>query len=593
MATTIHERFTAQAHLTPGAVAVSAPGTTWTYRRLDERTDRLAHRLTQAGARPGEPVAILADRTPHVIAAILATLKTGAFALPLHSANPPALTQQIMDRCGSPPLLTDPAMTARGLPRTRQTLDVTAALPPAPHPHSAADRDGDGEDLAYVIHTSGSTGEPKGVAVPHRAILHLADDPCWSTGAHQRILALAPYAFGVSAYELWVPLLRGGQIVLPPPGDLGVRTVRQLITAHAITALHVTAGLFRLFAEEAPDSFATVREVLTGGDVISPEAVRRVLAACPATTVRAMYGATEVSSFAAHAPLTADRPPTGPIPVGRPLDTVGARLLDTGLNPVADGTTGELYLAGPRLAHGYHQRPDLTAQRFITHPDGTRLYRTGDLMRHGPGGLEFAGRADDQIKIRGYRVEPAQTEHVLSRQPGIAHAAVIAREAPDGDKHLIAYLVPRHAAIDLPALKAATAAALPDYQRPAAYVELPALPLTANGKLDHAALPDPDPGTRAEARGTQADRPRTAHQDALCALFSRVLGIPGIGLDDSFFTLGGQSLQAMRLASRIEAELGHTVSVADILNHPTVAELDAHLQQTTTATADDPAPAPH
>ncbi|MEU0744665.1 non-ribosomal peptide synthetase [Streptomyces sp. NPDC006134] len=576
VSTSIHERFAAQARRAPDAVAVSSSGGELTYRRLDERANRLAHRLLRAGVRPEEPVAVLMERSADVVVAILAALKAGGCYLPLHSAHPPQLMQQIMDRAGSPVLLTDRANQERGLPRTRLTVlpatDRETAEAPATDPGVATDPDA----LAYVIHTSGSTGEPKGVAVTHRGVLGLAGDSCWDGQAHRRVLALAPYAFGVSTYELWVPLLRGGRLVLPPPGDLDVRTVRRLLRRHGITAVHVTAGLFRLFAEEAPDSFATVREVLTGGDVVSPTAVRRVLDACPQLVVRAMYGSTEVSSFAAYATLTAPYEPTGAVPVGRPMDTVDARLLDEDLRPVADGEVGELYIAGDRLARGYYGRPDLTAERFVEDPQapGSRMYRTGDLMRRGPRGLEFAGRVGDLVKIRGFRVEPAEVEHVLAAQPGVAHAAVVAQEQDGGERRLVAYVVPKAAGLDTAALRAAVAGALPDYMVPAVFVELAALPLTANGKLDRAALPAP-----AERRGTGGAPARDARQDALCALFSRVLGIPAVGPDDSFFALGGESLQAVRLASRIEAELGYEISVGDVLNHPTAAELDRRLSE--------------
>ncbi|MGW4273047.1 non-ribosomal peptide synthetase [Streptomyces seoulensis] len=580
--TSIHERFAAQARRTPDAVAVSAGGERLTYRRLDERADRLAHRLIRAGVGPRDPVAVLMERSADLVVALLAILKAGAFYLPLHSAYPLPRMQQIMDRAGSPLLLADRASRTRGLPRTGQVVlpdadDATARVP-ATGPGVPVGPDAP----AYVIHTSGSTGEPKGVAVPHRGVLALADDSCWDGDAHRRVLALAPYAFGVSTYELWVPLLRGGEIVLPPPGDVDVRTVRRLITAHGVTALHVTAGLFRLFADEAPDSFATVREVLTGGDVISPAAVARVLDACPDLVVRAMYGATEVSSFAACAKLTAPYEPTAVIPVGRPLDTVDARLLDENLRPVPDGGTGELYVAGERLALGYYRRPDLTAERFVEDPGapGTRMYRTGDLMRRGPRGLEFAGRVGDQVKIRGYRVEPAEVEHVLARREDVAHAAVVALEQENGERRLVAYLVPRAPGLDLAAVRGAVAGVLPDYMVPAAFVELAALPLTANGKLDRAALPTPPP-----QHGTGSGPASGARQDLLCTLFSRVLGVPGVGVDDSFFALGGESLQALRLASRIEAELGYEITIGDVLSHPTVAELDRRLEELAEAAA--------
>ncbi|MGC0372586.1 non-ribosomal peptide synthetase [Streptomyces sp. SAI-229] len=579
VSTSIQQRFAAQVSSTPDAVAVSAPqdDTTLTYRELDERANRLAHRLIGLGVRPGDPVAVLMERSVEVVVALLAVVKAGAAYLPLHSAYPLARMQQITDRAGAPVLLTDAALRSRGLPRAGEVVepatDPAVAAAPATDPGVACDPDA----VAYVIHTSGSTGAPKGVEVTHRGVLAFTADSSWSE-AHRRILSLAPYAFGVSTYEIWVPLLRGGRVVLAPPGEPDVATVRRLLVDESITALHVTAGLFRVFAQEAPDVFAPVREVLTGGDVIAPTAVRRVLDACPDTVVRAMYGATELTAFAAHTTMTAACPPDGPVPVGRPMDGLEFRLLGPGLVPVPDGETGELYVAGDRLARGYHHDTALTDERFVTDPVGTRMYRTGDLMRRtADGQLEFAGRVGDQVKIRGYLVEPGEVEHVLARQDGVADVAVVARDdGPGGDKRLVAYVVPgRPGGTGTDGLRAAVAALLPDYMVPAAFVVLDALPLTPNGKLDRAALPAPERPAPAPVPETDE---LTPGRKVLCGLFARALGLETVGLHDSFFELGGESLQAIRLAGRIGAELGVEVSAADILSHPTVAELETLLR---------------
>ncbi|MET9153840.1 non-ribosomal peptide synthetase [Streptomyces griseoflavus] len=581
VSTSIQQQFAERVNSTPDAVAVSAPldGTALTYRRLDERANRLAHRLIALGVRPGDPVAVLMERSPDVVTALLAVLKAGGTCLPLHSSQPLARLQHITDRAGAPVLLTDAVMRERGLPKAGAVVepatDPAVAASPATDPGVATGPDA----VACVIHTSGSTGEPKGVEVTHRGVLAFAADSSWGP-AHRRILSLAPYAFGVSAYEIWVPLLNGGRIVLAPPGEPDVATVRRLLADEGVTALHVTAGLFRVFAQEAPGIFTPVREVLTGGDVVAPAAVRRVLDACPDTVVRAMYGATELTAFAAHTTMTASGPPDGPVPVGRPMDGVGFRLLGPGLAPVPDGEAGELYVTGDRLARGYHRDAALTADRFVTGPDGTRMYRTGDLMRRtADGQLEFAGRLGDQVKIRGHLVEPGEVEHVLGRLDGVADAAVVARDDAFGEgKLLVAYVVPGPAGVSADGLRAAVAALLPDYMVPAAFVELAALPLTPNGKLDRAALPAP-------ARPAPAPAPDdlTPGRRLLCDLFARALGLDAVGPHDSFFELGGESLQAIRLAGRIGAELGVEVSAADILSHPTVAELEALLRETSPA----------
>ncbi|WP_406011656.1 non-ribosomal peptide synthetase (plasmid) [Streptomyces sp. NBC_00637] len=582
MVTSIQQRFAAQAASTPDAVAVSAPrdGTVLTYRQLDERANRLAHRLSALGVRPGEPVAVLMERSPDLLVALLATAKAGAVQLPLHSAYPLARMQRITDRAGARVLLTDAASRERGLPRADVVVEPATDAAQAASPATDPGVQGGPDAVAYVIHTSGSTGEPKGVEVTHRGVLAFAADPSWRA-AHQRVLSLAPYAFGVCAYEIWVPLLNGGRVVLAPPGEPDVATVRRLIAEEGITALHVTAGLFRVFAQEAPEMFAPVREVLTGGDVIAPTAVRRVLDACPEVVVRAMYGATELTAFAAHATMTAARPPAGRIPVGLPMNGVEFRLLGPDLAPVPDGGTGELYVAGERLARGYHHDRSQTEERFLADPcgpPGTRVYRTGDLMRRDADGLlEFVGRLGDQTKIRGYLVDPAEAENVLTRQDGVVHAAVVVRDDDAGEeRRLVAYVVPGASEVSAAGLRSALAAELPAYLVPAAFVTLDALPLTANGKLDRAALPAPErpvPGTPAEEL--------TPARQLLCALFARALGLDSVGPRDSFFELGGESLQAVRLASRLAAEFGVEVSVADVLGHPTVVELEVLLQDLT------------
>jgi amino acid adenylation domain-containing protein len=576
-ANSIQEAFALQTARTPDAVAVSAGEVRLTYRELDERANRLAHRLLDLGVRTESPVAVLMQRSVDLVVAILAVTKTGGYYLPLHTAYPPDRIQWIMDQAGRPALLTDLATQGRGLPDAGPVL-VVDEEPAGPDAGAAADPGvaGHPDRLAYVMFTSGSTGQPKGVAVTHRGVLNLAADSTWDGGRHARVLGVAPYAFGVSSYELWVPLLRGGHLVLAPPADLDVATLVRLIDAGQITGLHLTAGLFRVLAEEAPAGLAGVREVLTGGDVISPQAVGRVLAACPQTVVRAMYGQTEATAFIVSSPMTAPYRPGPTVPVGRPMDNVRAYVLDERLTPVPPGELGELYVAGPCLARGYFQRPDLTAEAFVADPftaDGQRMYRTGDLVRLTPDGLvDFVGRANDQVKIRGYRVELAELESVLAGHPGVVHVAVVAREAEPGDKRIVAYVVPAFADFTPAELRAHAARSLPEYMVPAAFVVLDALPLTPNGKVDRAALPVPD------LAGTVAYRaPRTERQELLCGIFAEVLGVPQVGVDDSFFDLGGQSLQAMRLTSRIQAALGADVPIAALFDAPTVTDLDAYL----------------
>jgi amino acid adenylation domain-containing protein len=572
----IQQLFADRAARTPDAIAVSAGDVRLTYRDLDGRANQLAHRLLSEGAGPEKPVAVLMERSAGLIVATLAVLKTGGYYVPVHTAYPTARVQGIIDQLDRPLLLVDQAMHARGgLPQDCTVIvvdDQAASGRPSSDPavETAAD------NLAYVMFTSGSTGEPKGVAVSHQNVLDLVGDPCWDGGAHERVLMVAPYAFGMSTYELWGPLLRGGSIIAAPPGDLEVATLHRLIVDEAVTVVHLTAGLFRVVAEENPSVLATLREVMTGGDVISPTAVAKVFQACPRIVIRAMYGQTETTLFATNSPMTAPYRAGTSVPIGVPMHGMRVYILDENLQPVGDGAVGELYVAGAGVARGYLGRPDLTAERFVPDPFGSpggRMFRTGDLARWTPDRLvEFAGRADDQIKIRGFRVELGEVEAALAGYPGLADVAVVAVEAEPGDKRLAAYVVPKAGEVDVPALREHAMGLLPDYAVPASFTVLDGLPLTTNGKLDRRSLPTPDFEQVAEYR-----QPRTPTEEALCAIFSDVLNVPAVGIHDSFFDLSGQSMQAIRLTMRIEQDLGIRQEIADLYSNPTPAQLAQRL----------------
>jgi amino acid adenylation domain-containing protein len=577
----IHESFRAQVERTPDAVALAAGPQRLSYTELDQRASRLARHLIGLGVTAESPVAIAMERGPDLVVATLAVLKAGGCYLPLHGSHPLARKQWIVQQAGVRLLLADEASHGRGVPGTEQTV-LTGAWPGAEPTGPAAVTDpgvvADPDQLAYVMYTSGSTGEPKSVGVTHRNVLGLAGDGMWSTGRHERVLMVAPHAFSVSTYELWVPLLRGGTIVLAPEGNLDVATIGRLIAAEEISCVHLTAGLFRVMAEAAPEAFAGVREVLTGGDVVAPGAVQRVLDACPGTAVQAMYGASEVSLFAFRAPMTAPGGPRDRVPVGRPLDGIRHYILDERLAHVPDEVTGELYIAGDRLARGYLGRPDLTAESFVMDPfggPGERMYRTGDLVRRrADGRLDFAGRAGDQVKILGFRVEPAEVEAALSRYPGLAHVAVVTREMSPGDKRLVGYVVPGPGDFDMAALREYAQQTLPDYMVPNAFVALDTLPLTPNGKLDRRSLPEPD-----FQHADQYRAPVTPTEKAACELFADVLGVDRVGMNDNFFDLGGQSLLALRLVSRIRSELGVELPVRVLFDEATVAGLVKQIDQ--------------
>ncbi|MFJ9461625.1 amino acid adenylation domain-containing protein [Kitasatospora sp. NPDC101447] len=570
------EAFRAQARRTPDAVAVRCGTAAYDYAALDARSDALARRLVGLGVTAETPVALLMERSAELVVAVLAVLKSGGAYVPLRQGDPVDRLRQVASLAGTGLVLTDQENAGRAAELGTGPVVAVDDDGPEPSPAGAAlPRHVPGEQLAYLMHTSGSTGTPKGVAVTHRDVLELAHDRSFAGGAHRRVLVHSPHAFDASTYELWVPLLSGGTAVVAPPGDLDTEVLGKLVAEHGVTGLWLTSGLFQLVADEAPDALAGVREVWTGGDVVPAASVRRVMAACPGTAVVDGYGPTETTTFAVRHRLPAGGPVPDAVPIGTPLDNTRLLVLDAGLRPVPPGTAGELHIAGAGLARGYWRRPGLTAERFVADPygpAGSRMYRTGDLVRWTPEGtLDYLGRADEQVKLRGFRIEPGEIEAVLGRHPDVAQAVVTVQEPRPGDKRLVACLVAERGTEPSPAaLRAHVAAELPDYMVPGAFLLLDALPLTGNGKVDRRALPAVD-----ATQPVTADRraPRTPQESILCGLFAELLGVPQVGIDDDFFDLGGHSLLATRLVGRVRSVLGAELAVRQLFEHPTPAAL--------------------
>ncbi|MFF2013563.1 amino acid adenylation domain-containing protein [Streptomyces sp. NPDC058195] len=584
------EGFAAQAARTPGAPAVDVDGEVLSYAELDAASDRLASRLAGTGVAPGHTVALLLPRSASLVVAQLAVLKAGACWLPLDPAHPAPRLARLMSAARPALVLVAGADPAAGrLPAGTPLLDVTegsgtAPFPAVPVPASCP---------ACVLYTSGSTGEPKGVVVPQRAIAELAADSRFAGGSHAGGVLHTPHTSPAS------PIVGGGP---PPPGGRGVAAragpptpelLERVVRERGVTALMLTPELLRTVAEIAPDVLSGLREVWSGGDVLAPDTVRRIREHCPDTVVVNGYGPTETTVFAtaytAAGHLT-DQP--GVVPVGRPLDNTRARVLDGRLRPVPAGATGELYLGGTGLALGYLGRPAATAERFVADPygpPGCRMYRTGDLARWTPDGLlEFAGRADDQVKVRGFRVEPAEVEAVLADCPGVARAVVGARRDAAGGKLLAAWLVTDGPADraepwerTLERVRAHAAGRLPAHLVPSLWKRIDEVPLTRHGKADRAALPDPAPREEPVARREAG----TARERELCAVFGTVLGVASVGPDTDFFQAGGHSLTALRLKSKIETVLGVRLPVSALFDAPTPAALAALLDAAPAAVA--------
>ncbi|MEV5593674.1 non-ribosomal peptide synthase/polyketide synthase [Streptomyces sp. NPDC052496] len=559
---TLPELFGAQVARTPDAVAVVGGDVSLSYGELDAWAGRLAQVLTGRGAGPERVVAVALPRSVELVVALLAVLKSGAAYLPVDLDHPAERTRAVLDEA-RPVCVLDDLEDVRN-PRSEAVSTGPAVRLTPSHP-------------AYVLYTSGSTGAPKGVVVPHEGVVNrlLWAQAEYGLDASDTVLQKTPSGFDVSVWEFFWPLVTGARLVVArPDGHRDPAYLAALIREHAVTTVHFVPSMLRAFLAEPTAARCTgLRRVLCSGEALPAQLAahgRDVLG----PKLHNLYGPTEasvdVTSWAC-----ADRP--GPVPIGRPVANTRVYVLDAALRPVPPGVTGELYVAGVQLARGYLARPGLTAERFVACPfgePGERMYRTGDLARWTADGvLAFAGRADDQVKLRGIRIEPGEIEAVLTRHDTVAAAAVVVREGRPGDQRLVAYVVPAPGTEPQPEeLRASAARALPAAMVPAVVMVLDALPLTPNGKLDRRALPAPDATAPAAGRA-----PRTLHEEILCAVFADVLGRSVPGIDDGFFDLGGHSLLATRLISRVRAALGAELSVRDVFEAPTVAGLAARI----------------
>ncbi|MGW2817875.1 amino acid adenylation domain-containing protein [Streptomyces sp. NPDC001415] len=584
---TIPALFALRAAQAPESTAIVSGDRSLTYRELDVRSDRVAGELRRRGVGAESLVAVAMPRSTELAVALLGVLKAGAAYLPV-DLEYPAQRIEFMVRDSAPVLLIAAEGTAGdlpgGCPRVEPAeLEDPESQAPAPEPVLPP------EQLAYVIYTSGSTGTPKGIGITHRDVIGLAGDRSWR-GGHARVLLHSPLSFDASVYELWVPLLGGAQVVVDPAPDLTPESLAALVERHRVTAVFLTSALFSLLAEEDPHCLGGLREVWTGGERVSPQAVRRAQEACPHTEFTNVYGPTETTVFAvehrAARTADADAPVPADIPIGRPMDGMSAHVLDDTLRPVAPGTPGELYLAGTGLARGYLSRSGGTAERFVAcpfGPEGERMYRTGDVVTTTPGGeLVHLGRADAQVKLRGFRVEPGEIEAVLLSHPGVGQAVVVVHEGT-GDagtgtgRSLAGYVVPSADGRGGPEfalgsglmtgeLRAYVAERLPRFMVPASFTVLERLPLTPNGKLDRDALPAP------EFTGGAYRAPRTPEEETVAGLFAEVLGLERAGADDDFFALGGDSIQAIQVVTRARAQRV-TLSPREVFRLRTVARL--------------------
>ncbi|MER6401285.1 amino acid adenylation domain-containing protein, partial [Kitasatospora sp. NPDC001603] len=583
----LHELFAARAARTPDAVALTSGSAHLTYAELDERANRIAHHLTALGARPDTVVGVSLERGPDLVPTLLGVLKSGAAYLPLDPSNPADRLAYMLADAKADLLVTHSALDELEFTGTRVFVDAHAAEIAA-RPATAPVTDVRPDNLIYVIYTSGSTGLPKGVSLTHANVARLftttreqlafSADDVWAL--------FHSYAFDVSVWEMWGALLHGARlVVVPPTVSRSPHDLIDLLVRERVSVLCQTPSAFRALSGLAEQDDPRVdrlalRTVIFAGERLDMAELRS-WAARKGTERPAlvnMYGPTEITVYATHHVITADEVATSHRSnIGHALGDLSIHLLDTAGHPVPVGVPGEMHIGGPGLARGYLDRPGLTAERFVPDPfgaPGSRLYRTGDLVLRLPdGAIDFLGRIDGQIKIRGYRVELGEIEAALAACAGVRQAVVTVRENAAGEKSLVGYVVTgtAGAGADTAALRAALAVTLPEYMVPAAFVALDALPLSNSGKLDRRALPAPDLDAFSTGGYTA---PRTPVEERLAAVWAEVLGLSEVGVEDSFFDLGGDSIRAVRLVGALRAA-GYDVSIRDVFDHRTVAALAA------------------
>nr|WP_285439659.1 amino acid adenylation domain-containing protein [Streptomyces sp. ISL-11] len=587
--TTLIGPIEARAARTPGATAVVRGTESLTYGELNTRANRLARHLTTLGVGPGALAAVALPRSTDLVVALLAVLKAGGAYLPLDLDHPSARLTAVLDGARPACVVTDLAGLAAlpaGAPPALALDDPAQRAALAAHLPTDPGRALTPQHPAYVLHTSGSTGTPKGVVVPHSAIdnrLRWMQDRYRLT-PEDRVLQKTPIGFDVSVWEFFWPLREGATLVVAEPGSHRdparlARTIRE----QGVTTVHFVPSMLQLFLDEPGAAGCTgLRRVFSSGEVLPRATAETFHHRLPGVPLHNLYGPTEAAVDVTHHTCVPGE--SGPVPIGRPVHNTRLYILDTAGRPCPPGVPGELHLAGAQLATGYLGRPDLTAERFAEDPwgrPGTRMYRTGDLARWRQDGVvEYLGRTDRQVKLRGQRVELGEIEAVLVSDERVAAACALVREDRPGDPRLVAYVTPASADAaaeagppDPAALRAHVASTLPAAMVPAAVVVLDAFPAGPNGKLDRAALPAP----AAAVTGGAGRAPRGHHEETLTGLFAEVLGLPHVGVDDGFFDLGGDSLLAVRLVTRVREALGADLALGTLFRAATPAALAERL----------------
>jgi amino acid adenylation domain-containing protein len=583
---TIHEAFSAVASAMPERIALETPTEQMTYAQLAHRSRQIAVGLRAGGVVRGARVGIYAQRGMDAVAAMLGILEAGAAFVPFDPAYPANLLKFVYEDCAPAKMLVQTSLLEPGSAPfwSGEVLDIHSAfLDVDPEKHTSSPPVVDREDPAYIMYTSGSTGHPKGVLVPHRAVVRLVIDTDFARlGCDEVHLQLAPLAFDASTFEIWGALLHGAKLAIVPAAYPSLDDIAEALARHGVTTLWLTAGLFHLMVDHRLEGLKPLRQLLAGGDVLSPPHIAKALQSLPGCQLINGYGPTENTTFTCCYSVPRDAG-SGPLPIGRPIAHTDVYILDDARLPVAEGQEGELFAGGDGLALGYWNRPDLTAERFIANPfdatQSSKLYRTGDRVRRRPdGNIEFMGRVDRQVKINGKRVELDEIEACLRRSGLVADAAVTSSAPGSGTRKVFAYVTEvAGKPLSINELRSFLKTELPDYMVPSSIAVLASLPLSPTGKVDRSKLPPP---LAAVPLGTPAAAPPKGEIEAgLLEIWRKVLNSDAVGVDDNFFDLGGTSLQLIQVHATIVSIMKSDVSVVDLFQYPRISALAAWLRQ--------------
>ena len=573
----LHELFEAQVKRTPDAAAVVFEDQQLTYRELNERANQLAHHLRSMGVGTETFVAICMERSLEMVVGIYGTMKAGAAYVPIDPTYPQDRLEFMLQDANAPVLLTQEKLLPKLPPHQAKVVCVDSHWAVIAREITTAPKtDVAPSNLAYMIYTSGSTGKPKGAMNTHRGICNrlLWMQDAYQLTADDRVMQKTPFSFDVSVWEFFWPLLTGARLIVArPEGHRDSAYLMELIKAQQITTLHFVPSMLQVFLREpGVENCRTLRRVICSGEALSFELQELFFSCLPDTELHNLYGPTEaavdVTYWACERQSKLQM-----VPIGHPIANIQMYVLDSHLQPVPVGMAGELHIGGVGLARGYHNRPELTAEKFIHDPfsaePGARLYKTGDLARYLPdGNIEYLGRLDHQVKIRGFRIELGEIESALRGHPGVKDVVVVMREDVPGDKRLVAYIVPNQRPVPtISEVRAHIKQALPEYMVPARFIMFDAMPLSPNGKIDRKALPAPDQD-RPELRDGYV-APQTEPEKILAAIWSEVLDVQPIGIHDNFFELGGDSIRAIQLLARAQKQ-GLNITLEQLFEHQTI-----------------------